>query len=480
MIKKIEFNNSQYLSENIKELPSNCLLNKGITGCGGTTVELQSKRNSIILCPTKNLVMSKQSDNYLGVTGDTSNSEIMKYLINPNITFKKILATYNALPRLMELIPDYKEYFLLIDEYHLLFNDYQFRSEAVLYILKNFREFNKWCFMTATPLKQEFILEELKDIEQIEYQWNNATPVNITIKDTYFIIKTLTEIITTSNDKNLHIFLNSVKTIKEIVNKLNLIDCRIVCSGNNFNKITDPVKKINFYTSCAFEGCDIYDENGLCIIVSDTKISTTVLDITTKVRQVCGRLRNSIYKNEVILILNTNKHRYAGTSKEEFLRITSESENYGKAYEKTFIDATNIGKEAMIKTFVRESMATIYVNIYKDSIFYDPNLKYLDLYNYNLISEIYKTSINVLTELKNNTFIPTITKNSGIDWIIKELDPIKEYSYSELECKFKPLFEEHNLTWNKNNSLKLYFPQFTSRRKTKNGIKETYYKFNIF
>lgn len=49
-----------YLSEAINKLPSHCLLNKGITGCGGTTVELKSKRNSIILCPTRNLVTSKK------------------------------------------------------------------------------------------------------------------------------------------------------------------------------------------------------------------------------------------------------------------------------------------------------------------------------------------------------------------------------------------------------------------------------------
>ena len=46
-------------------------------------------------------------------------------------SFKKIVATYDALPKLMECIPNYKDYFLLIDEYHLLFNDYSFRGEII-------------------------------------------------------------------------------------------------------------------------------------------------------------------------------------------------------------------------------------------------------------------------------------------------------------------------------------------------------------
>ena len=39
----------KFLSECISELPSNCIFNKGITGSGGTTLELRSNRNSIIL-----------------------------------------------------------------------------------------------------------------------------------------------------------------------------------------------------------------------------------------------------------------------------------------------------------------------------------------------------------------------------------------------------------------------------------------------
>lgn len=109
--------------------------------------------------------------------------------------------------------------------------------------------------------------------------------------------------------RNLHIFLNSIKTIQYITNELDTDDYRVLCSSKSAGKIqnyalpTSPVKKYNFYTSCAFEGVD---PDGVCVIISDTN---TLMDISTKVRQICGRLRDSKYKDECYFILNTRKHR---------------------------------------------------------------------------------------------------------------------------------------------------------------------------
>lgn len=483
MINKIQITNCQYLSQFIDKLPSHCLINKGITGCGGTTLELQSKRNSIILCPTKNLVASKVKPEFLGVTGETTNKEIKDYAMGKGD--KKIIATYDALSRLMELIPDYQNYFLLIDEYHLLFNDYSFRSEPIMFILHNYSKFKDWAFMTATPLKEEFILEELKDVEQIIYEWNNSVPVKITILDTYFVQKELYNIISTEQ-RNLHIFLNSVSTISKIADKLDPNSFRVVCSNKskvrNSSKITDPVKKINFYTSCAFEGCDIYDPEGLCIIVSDTNISTTVLDITTKVRQVCGRLRDSKYKDEVILLLNTTKHRYAGTSYSDFISQVQESERLGRIKSATISRYSEDELLAELRTYNKESYSNIYLNKFNNHIFFDENLKKLDIYNYKLISEIYSSSITVMKEIENTELsseIQTSKIEKGLSWIIstlKELDK-SEYTYSEIEEIFKPLFALHNLVWNKNTSIKNYFPEFIKKQKTVNKKREIYYRF---
>ena len=478
-----------YLNQVIDKLPSHCLLNKGITGCGGTTVELESKRDSIILCPTRNLVTSKSSLGYFGVDGNINKKDIQNYL-KTELSFKKIVATYDALPKLMEAIPNYQDYFLLIDEYHLLFNDYSFRGDCIKFILNNFREFKNWCFMTATPLKEEFILEELKDIPQINYEWENAIPVNIHIKDTYYIQKSLLNYIDLFKDRNLHIFLNSVSTIYNLTKNIDDSIYRVVCSENsktkikNFAKVTSPVKKLNFYTSCAFEGCDIYDPDGLCVIICDTNISTTILDIATKIRQVCGRLRDSKYKNECYLILNTSKHRYANTSKQEFEFQVSESERLGKLKYSKLHDITEDEKQIELRLYNKEQYSNLYLNKYKDNIYYDENLKKMDVYNYNLISEIYNNSISVMSELNNyNIPIIKVKKDSKLDdikpWILNNLTK-NEYTYLELETLFTPIFEEHGLKWNKNNSIKYYFPPFIKKQKVKNKIKNLYYIFNIF
>ena len=73
----------------VDKLPSNVLLNKGVTGCGGTYVELNSKRNSIILVPTIELAKNKEKDDYLVVYGKVEDYKIVNYL-NSDIKYKRL------------------------------------------------------------------------------------------------------------------------------------------------------------------------------------------------------------------------------------------------------------------------------------------------------------------------------------------------------------------------------------------------------
>lgn len=195
------------------------------------------------------------------------------------------------------------------------------------------------------------------------------------------------------------------------MNKSQISDYKVVCSEtvrkNNktlkMGNTTDKVKKYNFYTASAFEGCDIYDPIGKTVILCDTNISTTILDISTLVRQICGRLRDSIYKDEVTLILNTTKHRYAGTPKSVFDAKVKENIILGKYTETKFItDVDPLYKEKELRSFSPETYHSFYVNMYNSVIFYDDNLRKMDEYNYKLITEIYNNSISVIKEISNN------------------------------------------------------------------------------
>lgn len=486
----------RYLSDFIDVLPSHKLINKGITGCGGTTLELKAKRNSLLLFPTIELVRSKTNPEYLPVDGEVDIYAIRQYVAKrlSNNQFIKIIGTYDSLPKIMQAVPGCTEYFLLIDEYHLLFNDYSFRSKAILNILINFRKFDDWAFLTATPLNETFTLKELEDIDQITYQWPQATKVDIKIKDTAYIQRELVRIITSYPERNIHVFLNSVSTIRNIIKKLGTDDFRVVCSSKQKGKIkhcvpiTEPVRKLNFYTSCSFEGCDIYDEKGMTVILSDTSLSTTILDISTKIRQVCGRIRNSKYKDECILVLNTRHHRYANVSKNQFDDFSAKMEAKGKDRINLLTGCSEMSFCTEVELYGQNKIGynNIYVNFFNSHFFYDENLKKIDLYNYMLVSEIYNSTLTVITEYRRHNFnvsdeLMTKINSKGLPWVVDiiEQTPHKEWTYTEIENRFKNEFNIRGLNWNHSSVINTFFPPYEKIRKRVNGKRESVYVFSL-
>ena len=107
---------AKFLSDVISDVPSQCLLNKGVTGCGGTTLEIQSKRDSIILVPNINLVLNKTKAHahLIGLYGYVPKYQF-DYEFKRQKPYKKIIATYDSLPKLIEWIgDDIYNYFLLV------------------------------------------------------------------------------------------------------------------------------------------------------------------------------------------------------------------------------------------------------------------------------------------------------------------------------------------------------------------------------
>ena len=62
----------------------------------------------------------------------------------------------------------YNECFLLVDEYHILFNQYTFRNEPITKLLELASNFREKTYMTATPLCDEFMIKELQDMPVYE------------------------------------------------------------------------------------------------------------------------------------------------------------------------------------------------------------------------------------------------------------------------------------------------------------------------
>lgn len=156
-------------------IPENCLFNKGITGCGATTLAIENELSTLIAMPYVALVKNKeqQHPDLLGVYQGVSDEEIIRYVRTHDTL--KIATTYNSLPRVISVlkqasIDPCRELFLLVDEWHSLFTSYSFRHETVVRLLEEAGRFERVTYMSATPVEAEFMLDELSELPVVEVQ----------------------------------------------------------------------------------------------------------------------------------------------------------------------------------------------------------------------------------------------------------------------------------------------------------------------
>ena len=158
------------------EIPVNCLFNKKKTGCGATELAIRNSIPTLIAMPyvalVKNKTIYRKDDiSVLGVYEDIQEQDIIDYVKSHSPL--KIAVTYDSLPRVVSAlqsigIDPYKELFLLVDEWHVLFNSYSFRHRAIRELLATAARFDRATYMTATPIEQEYMLEELRHLPTCE------------------------------------------------------------------------------------------------------------------------------------------------------------------------------------------------------------------------------------------------------------------------------------------------------------------------
>lgn len=311
--------------------------------------------------------------------------------------------------------------------------------------------------MTATPLQEYNILKELKHLDQITIEWLNSIPVNTELRSVYFTSKEVAHEINKSLNENynLHIFINSLNTIRSIIKNINTVDFRTICSKEAERKdkkdggklkiasINSVVKKINFYTATAFEGVDIYDPIGKTIIVSDTNIAQSLVDISTLFIQICGRLRDSKYKNEVLFICNTSDHRYLKhKTQDEFdyysNNLKTQAVDYGIEFLKVNKNKQLIDVESFL--YAPDFFHSRYIGLYNDILDYDENLKKIDHQNYHVITKVFNKTINVIDNLKSCN-IEVKQKVNPLIMEIFEALPNTILSSNEVEQIIFPIIE---------------------------------------
>lgn len=417
-----------YLSDKISELPKNCLFDKGKVGCGGTTLAIEGSEPYVIAVPYASLVENKvrqyPNERYpyriFGVSEGVTPDSVRKYL--SQAASPKIMTTYDSLGKVIEAFGDVSGVNLLIDEYHILFTQYSFRKNAIMGVLENFKRFRSFTFMTATPLEADFILDELKGIPVVTQVWDEDERFTISVKQVQCksvlasAFKMIKAFLSGEIEGNAYFFVNSVKAIKVLIKKAGLTEkeCRAIYSKSNPMNVGVPnsdvdsaPKKINFLTSTVFEGCDIFDRDGVTIILSDHYFKNSLLDISTSVQQIAGRIRDSRYIGRIYHLFKNNRY-YGELSTEDYQKYIAEETERNKRLAEEY---NSLDEEA--RRSIKE-LDLQYIEKGDDNRFhFDPNRPKIDLFNFK-VSHIYSSNVTVSEEYRQHLGIDTETSTDRL------------------------------------------------------------------
>ena len=318
------FANKKHLLSNYLTKMPHGLVDKKIPGIGATTLEINSKRNSIIVFPTKALAYSKHSKHpntlYVGseIKGEkekVTNQQIEEYLAKDG--YKKLLVVADSLGRLLGIIgKNYKDYFLMIDEVDVLQTDNNFRPqlENVIDYYLMFPSKNR-CMVTATM--KEFINPLLKKECKFSITWIYNARRDVKLLHTNNTTQTVIEEIISHPRDKIFIAYNSILQIQNILSTLDeetRKECAILCSEASIKEAgeyfapklgdndTLPAR-IKFATCCYFTGIDIEDSYHL-ITVSDVRRSHSMLTLD-RMTQIHGRCRKDNGVLSETIIYNT-------------------------------------------------------------------------------------------------------------------------------------------------------------------------------
>jgi hypothetical protein len=316
--------NNTYLGEVLNFLPHG-RINKTETGIGATHLELESKRNSIIVQPLKVTAFTKAEKHEafyygssIGMSSKKPSSKKLKdYLQDPSVPYKKIVVVADSLPRLVAEMGNISDYFLLIDEVDSLQTDSSFRTrmEACIEYYMKFDSTNR-ALVSATLLS--FTNPDLESEPLTVFKYEMPKKRNIDFIHTETIDEVCFGLLMSkvkSVQGKLVVAYNSVNgclALAETLVQQNACtpkDIKILCGKNEknqaklkgyYSELTSNQfpGRINFTTAAYFNGFDINEDYHL-IVLSNVRHGNTMLsehDIT----QISGRCRKTLLSLTVV------------------------------------------------------------------------------------------------------------------------------------------------------------------------------------
>lgn len=310
---KLSLPNNTFLSSVISEIPANKIIYKTLTGCGATTLEIQSQRNSILIEPYIPVIQCKTNKDVFAVHEGVTVAHIERYLKKKR-KYYKLISTPEGLRKIMEAASDmeidiYNDYFLLVDECEKLIQDVNYRT-SIVDVMDYFFRFKKRSFISATPLAPSDSLFKKNKFEDYYILPEQFKPIDIHLRITNSIASTVKDYFNKTKRDQYLIFINSTERIASIIDFLKIQkESQVFCSQESVDKLNingidkaqedfdaKKLSKYNFFTSRFFTAFDIVLENQPeILIISDViKVQHSALDPMTDVVQICGRARKGV------------------------------------------------------------------------------------------------------------------------------------------------------------------------------------------
>lgn len=412
-----EFNN---------DLPHNAVIDKQVTGVGGSHIALCNNEPYVVAVHMLRMIDNKvNQDHYkhvMKVSGDTTREQVNQYLESGG---KKFLVTYDSVPKLKDFLGRrVQDFRLLVDEFHKLIQYLgSFKPTVGVKLLENQEGFKSVSYMTATPTKYEYLPTPMRELDIIEFKWENARTPNLSHS---FIAKNITESalstildVLDNTNNEIYVFYNSKKNVVSLIKKLRscktdikIEDINILFADSDVNTKFfrkhlgkgfqygefpngENNKRINFISSMGYEGSDFFPNNNpdikpISLIISDPNAKSMRFDISVDLTQIIGRFRankiTGLLENYPVIylwntqktdfILNENEYKSKLISlREQSAKLIKDSESSELLRDMIFDniqDEKNVffikeGTELMLHPYGYEASMSVYHAMHSDS-----------------------------------------------------------------------------------------------------------------
>ena len=333
------------------------ILNKTVTGCGETSLFLNSSIDVVIISPRLQALKDKHEQHpgtflfHSSYTNNGKRAEDIKRLMSDlnnyisycgntpftERTYAKILVTLDSCEKVIDVLKGYgviDSFLFVVDEFQCLMGDATFKGTTDMnFLIRLDNEAKNICYLSATPIQDMFLdfVPQFKGLPYIKLEWDksvleepNVREIQMRMDESaekvcgriikdfrangYFARKVVDGQVVYSTEAC--IFLNEVRSIINIIVKNNLKpdEVTVLCSEGKVSGLPKGFKTgglctdrdnprnktFTFCTKASFEGVDFYSTNAMTLVFINAGKEWQTLDIMLDIPQILGRQRLDI------------------------------------------------------------------------------------------------------------------------------------------------------------------------------------------